>query len=273
MPSRILLITPRFYGVENKIKLLLEKFGYQVEYIENKILLLDYHSPNSKFKLLRRIYFLIFSPHIKYIKQELRKVENTRFDILFSINAFVICPFLFNKLKKNNPDLYSILYLWDSFSFYNWGKEIKYFNRVLTFDQEDSKRYDLEYKPNFFVDNNQQKNSGEKYDLFFVGKYNRLRLNLVEEIIGNLEISGVKYFIRLWPAYKIFPHNRLVYRFLKNVNFKSDWSKDYLLNYEVIEGIIKKDFLTQTSLDYLDVQNILQNSNVVLDLPFQKQSN
>jgi hypothetical protein len=272
MPLRVLLITPRFYGIEKKIKFVLEESGFEVQYIENRILRFDYHSRKSKFNFLRKLYFFFFFPQVKYLRKELKGFQNTKFDVLFAIDAFIICPYIFRTLKNNNPDLYSILYLWDSFLLYNWEKEIKYFNKVLTFDQDDSTRYDLEYKHNFFLNNTiQLKNSDEKYDLFFVGKYNRTRFVFVEEIIKSLEISGIKYFIKLWPAYKKFPHNRFVYRFLKNINFKSNWIKDYLHNYEVVEGIVKTDFITSTSLDYFEVQNVLQNSNVVLDLPFMEQ--
>ena len=168
MSIRILLLTPLFYGIEDKIRSVLEELKYEVVWIENKNLTFDFHGTKSKIKLLRRIFFFLFSPQKWYLRKKFKNIENIRFDTLLSINAFIICPYLFKRLKRKNPDLYSVLYLWDSFSKYNWEKELRYFDRVLTFDPKDSKEFNLEYKPNFYISNDQQIDVCEKYDLFFM---------------------------------------------------------------------------------------------------------
>jgi hypothetical protein len=272
MSSRILLITPEFYGVEKIIKTELEKKGFDVVWFGNMNLAFDYHGVKAKFKLLRRIYSFLLAPNTKYIKRQLSKISDQRFDILFAINGHSVCSYLFKKLKRKNPDLYSILYLWDSFSMFKWTRELRYFNRVLTFDPEDSKNYHLEYKPNFYVINNQQINSNAEYDLIFAGKFNQFRLNVIDKIISQVENSNIKYFIKLWPAYKIFPHNYLIYSLLKKINFNSNWTKNYLLNYEAIEGIIKREFLIEKNLKYEEIQSQLLCSNVILDLPYKEQT-
>jgi len=149
LTQRILLLTPRFYGIERKITEALFKLNYEVCWIENKTFMMDFHSVESKLKLLRQIYFFFFSPRINYIRRELNKLVNIHFDILLSINANVACKYLFRKLRRENPDLLSILYLWDSTLHYSWIKEFKYFNRIITFDKADSEKYKIEYKPNF----------------------------------------------------------------------------------------------------------------------------
>lgn len=272
MSPSILLITPQFYGVEKKIKLILEGSGFNVVYIENKILKLDDHSKNSKLRFLRRVYFFLFFPRTKYLRKELKKHGNIKFDILFCINAFIICPYLFRRLKRKNPDLYSVLYLWDSFSMYDWEKEINYFNRVLTFDPEDSKEYNLEYKPNFYLSINKPREICEDYDLFFTGKFNLFRSSLVDKIIQQANNSSIKYFLKLWAAYKIFPHNHLLYIIFKNININSSWVKQYLLNYEAVEEILKKEYIMANSLSYEEMQKKLLYSSVILDLPFQEQT-
>jgi len=272
MAPSILLITPKFYGVEKKIKLILEESGFNVVYIENKVLKLDYHSKNSKLRFLRRIYFFLFSPQAKYLTKELKKHENIKFDILFSINAFIICSCLFKRLKRKNPDLYSVLYLWDSFSMYNWEKEIKYFKRVLTFDPEDSKEYKLEYKPNFYLNINKSQELYADYDLFFVGKFSPARLFIIDKILTQIKNSNIKYFIKLLPYYKIFLHNYFTYKIFKNINFKSNWVNKYLLNYEAFEGIVKREYFISKSLNYEEMKLHMLSSNVILDLPFKRQT-
>ena len=272
MPQRVLLITPEFYGIEKIVKSVLEKSDYEVTWFENKTLPFDYHGTKSKLKFLRRLYFLLFLPKVRYLSKELKTVKNLKFDILFAVNANVVCTYLFRKLKNGNPGLYSILYLWDSFSKFNWTKELRYFDKVYTFDRDDSIKYKIEYKPNFYIKGYTNIIYKTEYDLFFVGKFSPERLTGIDKLLNLPDNSGIQYFIKLWPGYKILFHKHLIYRFLKKSNFKSTWVKQYLLNYEAFEGIIRRDFLVTSSLDYEEVQHNLLCSNVILDLPYQFQS-
>jgi len=155
---------------------------------------------------------------------------------------------------------------------FNWAAEIKYFDRVFTFDPKDAKSYNLEYKPNFFVRHPDQEIASENFDLFFAGKFTPFRLSVVDILIELAIRNRLKYFIKIWPAYKIFPHNRLVYKFIKKISLNSGWTKKYLLNFETLEGILKRDFFITNKVDHGEIQNSLLSSNVILDLPFQGQT-
>lgn len=272
MSARVLLITPEFYGIEKIIKSVLEESHYEVVWIENKALSFDFHGTNAKFKILRRIYFFLFSPHTRYLKKELKKIENLKFDILFCINAYIICPYLFRKLKSANPKLFSILYLWDSFSMYNWTKELILFNKVYTFDPADSIKYQIKYKPNFYIRSNNNSSLENEHDLFFVGKFSPDRLVIIDKILNLPVISSIKCFVKLWPAYKIFFHNHFIHKFFKTFNFKSIWVKNYQVNFEAVEGMIKREYLVAKSLNYYELQYHLLCSNVILDLPYKWQA-
>ncbi len=271
MSKRVLLITPVFYGVENKIKSVIEDNGYDVIWIENKSSKFDYHGTKSKFKFLRKIYSALFFPQIKYIDKELDKINDLRFDLLFSINGFIICNYLFRKLKKSNPGLYSILYLWDSFDMYNWTKEFKYFDKVLTFDPADAKKYRIEYKPVFYVSGTVNTSQEFGYDLFCAGKFNSFRSEIVDKILSNTEDYEIRYYVKLWPAYKTYFHSSLIYKLLKMTKLKGQWIKNYLLNFEAIEGKLKKDYIQENSMSFEEMQKQILNSYVILNLPFQSQ--
>jgi hypothetical protein len=272
MAVRILLITPQFYGIEKKIKAVLEEQNCEVTWFENKTLLFDYHGTNSKFQLLRRIYFLLFSPHIKYLRKEFDKINNPEFDILFSINANIICPYLLRKLKSKNPQLYSVLFLWDSFSMYNWTKELKLFDKVLTFDPSDSLNFQIEYKPNFYIRSITSPSLNNEYDLFFVGKFSSARLALVDKIVNQTKIHGFNHYIKLWPAYRIMFHNHFFYSFFRRLKFENNWVISYQQNFEAVEGLLKKDYLVTESLNYDEMQCMMLSSNVILDLPYKMQT-
>jgi hypothetical protein len=272
MASRVLLITPQFYGIEKILKLVLEGSGYEVVWIENKILPFDYHGTNSKFKLLRRIYCFFFSPSYKYLKREMRKIEDQKFDILFAINAYIICPYLFRKLRSKNEDIFSVLYLWDSFSMYNWSDEIIFFNKVYSFDPEDCIRHKIAYRPVFYIQGSHKTSTRTEYDLFFVGKFSPERLSVLDKVLKSANESGLICFVKIWPAYRILFHNYYVYHILRTFNLKSSWVKKYLMNYEAVDGILEREYIIQESIDYIDVQDRMLNSNVVLDFPYPNQT-
>lgn len=272
MTSRILLITPRFYGVEKKIKSVLEESHYEVVWIENKTLPFDYHGTNSKLKLLRKVYSFFAFPRERYLKNELKSISNLRFDIILSINAHIICPYLFRRLKSISPRLTSVLYLWDSFSKFNWSDELKLFTKVYTFDSADAEKYRLIYKPNFYIKNDYILSFETKHDLMFVGKFNPERLALLDRILNLSTSDRIVYYVKLWPGYKIVLHNRLVYNILRKFKINGAWVKNYLLNFEAMEGVLKREYFLSESLNYDEIQSHSLSSNVILDIPFRDQT-
>jgi hypothetical protein len=272
MASRILLIMPKFYGLEEKTKIALENLGYEVEWIENKELVFDYHGTKSKLKILRRIYFLIFAPHVRYLKEQLHRIEDSKFDILLSINGHIICPFLFKFLKKNNPFLHSVLYLWDSSSMYTWKKESLLFDKVYTFDREDSENLGIEYRPNFFIYEYTEMAEGNRHDIFFAGKFSSERLRILDKITNLITVHGLNSYIKVLVGNKNMIHNKLIYNFLKMTGIRSSWINNYIISFEVVEGITKRDYFIEEEIRYNELQNELSDSNVILDILYSDQS-
>lgn len=269
MKKRLLLITPKFYEIEKSIVLALENMHFDVVWIENKDLPFDYHGTNSQLKILRKLYFFLFFPRLRYINRQLKKINNLSFDILFSINCHIISSYLFKRLKEQNPNLFSILYLWDSVKMYSWRSMTKLFNKVYTFDPEDSKIFGWEYRPNFFIVNDSDGNSEKQHDLFLVGKFSPERFKILECI--TKQVSDMRCYFKILPSYKNSLHNSWVYFFLKKICIRNPWINRYILNYEVSEGIISRNYIFFNSIDYKDVQKELTCSNVVLDISFPEQ--
>ncbi|PKP18382.1 MAG: hypothetical protein CVU05_13595 [Bacteroidetes bacterium HGW-Bacteroidetes-21] len=271
MSRRILLLSPKYYGIENVIGARLKSLDYEVDWIENKNFHFDYHVSKTNLRLLRRIYFLLFSPHIYHIKRAIKKLEGKSYDVLFSINAYSVSPYLFKKLKKRNQSFHSILYIWDSSSMYNWTSEIKLFDRVYTFDPDDAAKYNISYKPNFYVKQDDGLTSFFKNDLYFVGKFNLYRYLVIEQINDMAQKKDITLFIKLWPWYKTFYHNYFIYFFLKRIKASKELIVEYVSNYEAVEGIFNSDFVIKQSISFDDIQRHMLNSKVVLDLPYPKQ--
>ena len=272
MSLRILLISPKFYGIEKEIRNELVRSGYEVEWIENVSLNLDYHAAKAKLKLLRFAYFLIFRPQVRYLKKKLSYLPDKRFDILFFINGHLICNSLLEILRKENSLLKTVLYLWDASSLYSWEKEFRYFDRVITFDPDDSKRYGINYIPNFYIEPKEIQRKNNRHDLFFAGKFSPQRLLALDIITEQFRKSEVDFYVKLWPAYKVYPHSRLLFNLLGKIKIKSTWIRNYIINYEAVEGIIKRDFIIKDSICFAEIQSHFMNSNVILDLQSHSQS-
>jgi hypothetical protein len=266
MKERILLITPVFYGFEKLISAELEKSGYAVVWLENKELAFDYHRTSAKLRLIRKILFLLFSPQRTYLKKKLHKLDNLKFDILFAVNCFIICPYLFKRLRYFNADLRSMLYLWDSVELYSWKKESKLFDNVYSFDRKDAVNNNWFYLPNFHTGQREGKKNKIIYDIYFAGKFTPVRFRILERILDLLKYSDLNCKIVLVPTFKNVLHNRILYRLLKLSGIKTHWIKDFLLTYEVNEGLIFRDFIYREQDDFSEIRNEMNSSNVILDI-------
>lgn len=76
----------------------------------------------------------------------------------------------------------------------------------------------------------------------------------------------------LWPAYRVFFHNVLLYRTLKMLRLKGKWINYYILTYEANERLLCRDYIKPARLSFEEAQAQLISSNVILDLPFECQT-
>jgi hypothetical protein len=270
MPVRLLLLAPDFYGIENEIATRLEKLGFDVSYLENKVLTFDYHGQKASLRLLRRIYYFFFKPDVRYIRKFFCENENPRFDLLFAINCHCVNSSLFKILRKFNPAVRSVVFLWDSLSSYSWEKEVRLFDKSFTYDITDSEKYGISYMPNFYIKPNQIFTGLYHHKVFFAGKFNLKRFNEIDELNKIFQNQEVDSYLKLLAGTKKSFHNSFLYRIIKAL--PSNTSKlDYVANYEAIEKIIIRDYIIYDSIEFIEVQEHLSGSNVVLDIEYSEQ--
>jgi hypothetical protein len=271
MSSRLLLLTPRFYGIEREIFIRLENLGFNVIYLENKILTFDYHGKKSSLRLIRRLYYFFFRPDVRYIKKFFKDIEDSRFDLLFAINCHSVCPYLFYKLRYYNSSIRSVVFLWDSLSVYSWEKEVKLFDKSLTYNSIDAEKLGIIYKPNFFI--KPKDVSGELYshDVFFAGKFNLDRFNVINELDKIFINHEIDSYIKLLAGTKKMLHNRIFYK-IANIVPPNKKILDYIVNYQAVEKMLVRDYIVYDTIEYMEAQAHLAGSNVVLDIAYYKQS-
>ncbi len=195
MKKKVLYIFQNFFEYDKLIMNSIEKYlNYEVFYLN-----VDLYTYNYK-NICQRIYSnLVIKPKYKislkekkYIENMVRVVESQGpFDIVFCVKPS-ICPHGFMEYLKAKK-IPMISHIWDSFSFdLKQINYLKYFDKVSTFDEEDAKKYNLNFNPNFFIEEYVKENKNIEYDVFTVMSYGE-RFQLLEDFAKYLSKIGIKY--------------------------------------------------------------------------------
>lgn len=116
IPNRnILLVAPKYYGYEEIILEALVKGGDAVTFIENKAFQYDEINRGTKW------YTTFLCKKNGYIKANLIPASHKKFDVCLFINLFSFHPSVIKNLRKSNPGIRCILYLWDNIRGYKLG--------------------------------------------------------------------------------------------------------------------------------------------------------
>lgn len=194
--KRILVISPKFFGYESRIVEHLSNQGAQVTF-------LDERPGNSPWiKALVRIDSILIKPIIyKYYADALIRFKGISFDYVL-INSPECCNrSIVKKIKSQYPDARLLLYMWDSFSNKSSIKETEVpaflglFDRCLSFDEADSKKYNMIFRPLFFVDQGRRDPATPlKYAFSFIGTIHSDRYRILKRICEQMDAQGLTYF-------------------------------------------------------------------------------
>lgn len=249
--KNILFISPSFFGYEIEISNKLQELGANVFFID------DRPNNNAITKAFIRTTLgrkIIKNQLKKYFFNKLNKWNNVNFDYVFVntpetfTNVEIISLF---KMKLAGVPF--ILYMWDSLNNRKSTKNIlHFFDKCFTFDKEDAKNLNLNFRPLFFTD--KYKNialNNLQNDICFIGTAHTDRYLFVKKITKNLgkNLNIYNYF---------YLQNSFLYVFNKlfNKSFKSVLFKD----------------ISFKSLSNQNVAIIISNSKAVIDIHHPKQT-
>jgi len=243
--QRILIISPKFFGYENRIVEQLKQFASFVEWLDDR-------PSNSIFvKLIMRYFPFLYK---KYISDYYKKNINGFFTQIFIISAESLSYKNISYLKEKTKAKKIILYMYDSMR----NKKrllpvIKYFDKCLTFDPDDAKKYNFIFRPLFFSSGFKKENNiSNKYDVSFIGTGHSDRVKIIENIKLQCEKLGLSYYFYL------FLQSPLIFYFYKV--FRRKMFKD-----------IKKQYFHYKPLEYNNYIFISEHSKVVIDIEHPKQ--
>ena len=209
----VLLIAPRFMGLQDDIITGLRDLGYRVDYLPEKTYKYDpfnllakriYNKPVKKFLVELESYWTKTLSDEKFGKA---------YDFLLVIDGQAIHPVLFELLKKRNPDIKFVNFLFDRVDgVYAYNNNFEYFDKVCSFDSLDVEKYGLEQFQIYWKlgENNQ----GKKYDVFGFGTYSKFRFDIFKQLAEIFDGKFERVFLKLYnPIIKF----EIFYKFKESI--------------------------------------------------------
>lgn len=249
--KNILFVSPSFFGYEIEIKNKLQELGANVFFID------DRPNNNGITKAIIRTNLgrkVIKNKLKKYFFKKLNNWESINFDYVFvnTPESFTDIEII-SSYKKQLKGIPFILYMWDSLNNRKSTKDILHlFDKKFTFDKEDAKLLDLNFRPLFFIDKYEVINSDKsQIDICFIGTAHTDRYLFVKKTIRYLgqDLQNYCYFYLQNPLLYVF--NKLFYKEFRSVLFRDIRFK---------------------SLSRENTAKIINNSKVVIDIHHPKQT-
>ncbi|GAP72126.1 hypothetical protein SAMD00024442_25_13 [Candidatus Symbiothrix dinenymphae] len=276
----ILLFAPKTFSLHTQIIDELQRQGAIVDYVEDNMSARF----NPQFQIwkqslaswiyypLCKLYHRWINPNKKWIMSNLSSLSRTNYDVLFCINGFSFDKYLIYYLKAHNPDIVSVLYLWDSYRLYDFSKNAAFFNHVYTFDKVDADENKINYLPLFW----QPPSSGiktdsiPKYQILCVGSIHlgSDRYKIIKSIIPQLDRNGINYYIKLFVAeYDSFWMADVRYLLAKITK-----NEEYTLIYQIKKKQITEDFFIYFPVSHEDLEQKFKESSCILDIELPTQT-
>ncbi|RAJ33455.1 CgeB family protein [Pedobacter cryoconitis] len=283
--KKILLLSVQTFNYEKIIADKLRVLGANVDYYDER-------PSNSLFaKGIIRLKRSFYQKRIdKYYRRILKDAITINYNYLFVIRGEVVPEFFLQEFRNDHPDCIFLFYTWDSFANHTHPISIqKYFDKRFTFDSNDAKKYDLFFRPLFFMDEYKELSKERRvkaiYDVLFLGTAHSDRYKIGNEImewcISN-HLTGLAYYYmqgRLVFLYKKF-FDKTFQRFdIKKISFKSLDAKDIIELYRQSSVILDinhpgQNGLTMRTFEALGAgKKLITTNSKIAEFPFYDPNN
>lgn len=250
--KRILFIAPAFFGYEDKIVEKLLELGAEVDFFDER-------SIKSSFaKAILKLNPQFFHKRsMGYYNLIIQNISKMRYDFVFVIKCEMMPIEIIIKLKSIFFEANFCLYLYDSLkNIKGIEKKLNYFDRVLSFDMEDTIRNsNLIFRPLFYIDDFKRTLNKQKeyeYDFCFIGTIHSDRYRVIKKIKDIADKNNFKYF------FYCYLQSKFIYYFYK---------------------ITKKEFKGTNIVDFefnkiqsRRIADVINKTRVVLDVQHPKQT-
>lgn len=185
--KKVLFMPVGFFEYDKVIEEEMRNMGYEVTVF----------SPMASYgKLYQKVCNTITRGN--YIKNRAYKLQQiffteceTQFDYVFAIVGRDIDAGLFADFKKKQKRAKFILYLWDDIArINNFNNICALFDKIITFDSEDSQKYKYEFLPLFYTKNHLYQNQEKKYKLAMVASLHSERIDIYRTIYQKMKLGN-----------------------------------------------------------------------------------
>ncbi len=248
--KKILFLSVSFFKYENAIAKRLTELGAEVDFYDER----PSNSNLSKgiIRLNKRFYHLKIT---QYYNRILNEIQDKKYDYFFLIKGEAIPVFFLEKIKENNPKMEMIYYNFDPLDEYpNLIENLKYFDKKFTFEYNDSVKFNLNFRPLFYLDEyrNLNQNIQPQYDIVFIGSAHTDRYIVGEKIRTVADRLNLRSYFYYYAMGRIaFRLKKIIDKSLKQFDIRKV-SFDKLNHHQII------DFYKKTK-SVLDINKPFQN--------------
>ena len=233
--KRILFISNNYFGYYKHVIKILNEMGAQVDWFSDV--------PISFLSRLRNVCSSnvdrSYTDYYEHVKRNL----STNYDYVLVIKGDVVPSTFFDYLKVKFNGAQFIMYHWDDIDLFpNVIDKFKYFDRILSYNILDCKKYNLILRPIFYVPQNGIC-TDKTIDAVIVGSYNSVRGKFIRQ------------FKQLNPEVCLYSHyyiNPLTF-----IKEKLDWAT-------------RNEFKFH-KLSYHEMMSLVARSKVCIDVPQARQ--
>lgn len=260
MGKKVLFLAPKVANIYLDIIAELERQQYEVDYFEYKSYKLDPHYLKGYVKYGRVFTSKLVSSY--FIKKDWIKLlesdlYNKIYDYLFVIDGYSLHPCLFEILRERNPHLKAINYLFDTCrSNYEFNVHFPYFDKVATFDIEDSKKYNIDLLPIYWIEYEGDKVE-QDIDMFGMGACIDGRYQLFTTLKDYSDSHNLSSYIKLYLS--------------KPANMRATRWKTYIVNGLSSKNVMphlkwySSPLITHEQIPTSEYRKLIKRSRIILD--------
>ncbi|WP_027379251.1 CgeB family protein [Chryseobacterium daeguense] len=248
--KKILFLSVSFFKYEKAIAKRLSELGAEVDFYDER----PSNSNISKgiIRFNKKLYNIKIN---RYYKQILNEIKEKKYDYFLLIKGEATPDFFLQEIKANNQNIEMIYYNFDPLAEYpNLISHLDYFDKKFTFEYDDSVRYNIGFRPLFFLDEYKslQEQTQPEYDIVFIGSAHTDRYIVGEKVKEISDRLGLRSFFFYYAM------GRLAFRLKK-----------------LVDKNLKQFDINKVSFDKLNHNQIIdfyRKTKSVLDInkPFQK---
>lgn len=205
----------------------------------------------------------------KYIKSLLNK-ENLKYynkiisnfldtDYVLMIGGIYYSKEFINLVKKNNPKIKFILFLWDKFEKEKITELKKYYDIIYTFEKKDAIENSIYWRPSFYLF--EEDNCEKNIDFYFLGENrDKIRYEYINKLYEFCLNNSLKPNINLYSKKKLKNYNKNIIIY-KKIPYEENINNIKHSKVTFEKNINNQDGLSLRSLECLGYRTKLITTN------------